>query len=215
MNIKEDIKETFIENKYFLLFSALLFIASLLLGYFLHPYLQSFFKPVVNKLSEDVSSGAIKFSFLTIFLNNIFIVFKLFIFGVIFCFSIVILLYNVFFLGYFIANYGNLPKIILLILPHGIFELPSIIIANVSGILLFKYCYMVFSLKNSNPPEDVLILDNSYSTRFFNSLNNNSKYLKQALIFLAISVILMAIAGFIEVYITKNLALFFIKLFGL
>lgn len=209
MNIKENIKESIVENKYILLFSAFLFIIALLLGYFLHPYLHSIFNPVVEKLSQDVKEGTVSLTFNSIFLNNILIVFRLFIFGIGLCFSVIILAYNGFFLGYFIANSSNLINTILFIIPHGVFELSSIIVANASGLVLFKYLINVLMFKKL----PLINKNDSYFRKLYISAINNSNYLKQALILLLISSILMMIAGIIEVYITQKLAIFIISLF--
>ncbi len=207
--IKENIKESFVENKYIILFSAFLLIFTLILGYFLEPYLYNVLNPVVDKISNDVHNGTIKLTFSSIFLNNILIVFRLFIFGLGLCFSNIILAYNGLFLGYFIASCENLTGTLLLIVPHGIFELPSIIIANASGLVLFKFLIKTLTFKNIFPEGK----DEPYFKKLYESAVENGKYLKQALILLVISSILMIIAGIVEVYFTQNLANYFIGLF--
>lgn len=208
MIIKEDIKNAFINNKNLILISAIIFLVTLLLGYFQEHLLYSYLNPAVETLKEGVQNGVIEVTFKTIFLNNIFIVFRLFIYGVLLCFSNILLAYNGLFLGFFIAQAGNLIATVLLILPHGIFEIPSIIIANASGMTLFKYFYKVASYKAD---EGELIVDNSLFNRFY----KNSHILKDALILLVFAAILIAIAGFIEVYITQDLAFFIMNLIGI
>ncbi|MDO5849137.1 MAG: stage II sporulation protein M [Methanobrevibacter sp.] len=215
MNIKHDVREAFADNRYIILISALIFLITLFAGYFFHSLLSSYLSPAVQQLSEGVKNGSIQITFQTIFLNNLLIILRLFVFGIIFCFSCVVLAYNGLFLGYFIANAGNLVPTILLIVPHGIFELPSIVIANASGLILLKYLIRVFTLKNCQSEKEEFVVNDSIINKLCNSLINNSKYLKHSLILLAISIVLMAIAGVIEVYVTRNLAFFLINFFGL
>lgn len=214
-NLKEDIKNAFADNRYLILLSAIIFLITLFAGYFLKQNLYDYLNPGVEQLKESVGNGTIKVNFPTIFLNNVFIVLRLFIYGILFCFSILLLGYNGIFLGYFIAQSSSLISTILLIVPHGIFELPSIVIANASGLVLFKYIVSVVCWKNSPSGEGELIPDNSITRRVAKSLINNSDILKQSLILLFVAIVLMAIAGFVEVYITKNLAFFIMNSFGL
>lgn len=94
LNIKNEIKSAFLENKTAVYISIILLLGTLIAGYVLQPYLQSIFDPVVDKLTEDVKNGVITLTFQTIFTNNILIVFRMFVLGIFFCFSGVILAYN-------------------------------------------------------------------------------------------------------------------------
>ena len=150
-DIKNEIKSAFADNKFLILFSATAFIISLILGYVYQASLHETFAPVVQEISNNLEQGVITFSFKDIFINNIVIVFEVFILGIIFCFSIVILLFNGFFLGYFIGAQDNLFYSLMLIIPHGIFELPSLILATSAGFVLFKFIYKsVKSYNNSS-----------------------------------------------------------------
>lgn len=215
VDLKEDIKNAFADNRHLILLSAAIFLVTLLAGYFLKQNLYDYLNPGVEQLKEGVGNGTIRVNFPTIFLNNVFIVLRLFIYGILFGLSILLLGYNGIFLGYFIAQSGSLVTTVLLIVPHGIFELPSIVIANASGLVLFKYAARVVRLKNSRSCEEGLIADDSITSRLVNSLVNNGDILKQSLILLSVAVALMAIAGFVEVYITKSLAFFIMNSFGL
>ena len=134
----------------------------------------------------------------------------MFIFGIFFCISGLILAYNGFFVGYYIAGSENLFKVLLLIIPHGIFEFSSCIIATASGFVLFHFIFKLI-YNTANPIDgDNLPL----KTRFTYSLEYNSNKLKESLILLGVAVILMAIAGFIEVYLTLPIANFVLSIFG-
>ncbi len=210
LNIKQEIKSAFCENKIAIYISIFLLVITILGGYILQPYLHSYLSPVVEKLTDDVKSGVITLTFPTIFLNNVLIVFRMFIFGIFFCISGLILAYNGFFVGYYIAGSENLFKVLLLIIPHGIFEFSSCIIATASGFVLFHFIFKLI-YNTANPIDgDNLPL----KTRFTYSLEYNSNKLKESLILLGVAVILMAIAGFIEVYLTIPIANFVLSIFG-
>lgn len=207
-DIKNEIKSTFADNKFLILFSATAFIISLILGYVYQASLHETFAPVVQEISNNLEQGVITFSFKDIFINNIVIVFEVFILGIIFCFSIIILLFNGFFLGYFIGAQDNLFYSLMLIIPHGIFELPSLILATSAGFVLFKFIYKsVKSYNNSS--------EGSFKNKMENAVDINFKYFKQAVVLLVISAILMMIAAFVEVYVTLDFAYWIFSIFGI
>lgn len=191
-----EIKLAFLENKSAIYISFFILIFSLILGYVLEPYLYSYFHPVVDDLTQKVQSGTIKLTFTDIFLNNIIISFQMFVYGLFFCLSIVLLAYNGFFLGYYVAIQDNLFRVIVMLMPHGIFELTSYILACSSGLVLFNFLFRFFK---SYLKEDLTLK---------NSFYNNLDKLKQAIILFLISALLMVIAGFIEVYLTIPIAHF-------
>ena len=99
----EDVKLAFTQNKMAVVSAIAIFFISIVLGYVLEPYLYSFFNPVVEDLTHKVQTGVITITFQSIFLNNIKIVFQMFLYGLILCFSAVILAFNGFFAGYYLA----------------------------------------------------------------------------------------------------------------
>ena len=201
-DIKNEIKSAFADNKFLILFSAAAFIISLILGYVYQASLHETFAPVVQEISNNLEQGVITFSFRDIFINNIVIVFEVFILGIIFCFSIVILLFNGFFLGYFIGAQGDLFYSLLL------FELPSLILATSAGFVLFKFIYKsVKSYSND--------FEGSFKNKMENAVDINFKYFKQAVVLLVVSAILMMIAAFIEVYVTLDFAYWIFSIFGI
>lgn len=206
MNILDEIKLAFRDNWRLLLFSSIIFIVSLVIGFIYQASLHSTFAPVVQQLTNDLEQGIITFTFKDIFINNIIIVFEVFILGIVFCFSIFILLFNGFFLGYFIASQPDLFQTLMLIIPHGIFELPSLVIATSSGLVLFKFIYKVIKCYSE--------FNGSFKVKISSSIEVNFKYFKESVILLCIAAILMIIAGFIEVYITLNIANWIFSIFG-
>ncbi len=190
------VKLAFLENKSAIYISIFILIISLILGYLLEPYLYSYFNPVVDDLSKKVQTGTIKLTFADIFLNNIRISFQMFIYGIFFCLSAVLLAYNGFFLGYYVAIQDDLVRVLVMLIPHGIFELTACILACSSGLVLFNFLFRFFK---SYLKEDLTLKDSFFK---------NSDKLTQAIIIFAVSAILMIIAGFIEVYLTIPIAHF-------
>ena len=193
------VKRAFIENKLAIIVSIAILFSSLILGYVLEPSLYSYFNPVVDEFTKKVESGVIQLTFQDIFFNNFKIICQMFIYGIIFCFSTIILAFNGFFVGYYVATQENLVYTSLLIIPHGIFEFSSCILACASGLVLFTFMYKF--LKSFWKYDDDSALE---SFKF--SFNENFGKLKQALIIFAVAAILMVIAGFVEVYLTIPIA---------
>ena len=206
LDFKKEIRLAFSENKRPIAIAGAILIVSLILGYCLEPYLHAYLNPVVENLSRQVESGSIKLTFHSIFSNNIRIVFLMFIFGLLCCFSALILSFNGFFVGYFVAvNNDNLFKTLLMLIPHGIFEFSSCIIACASGFVLFKFLYRF--LKSFAKMED-----GSISSQLYASYVENFDKLKHAIILLMIATVLMIAAGIVEVYLTIPIANFIISI---
>lgn len=201
-----EIKSAFGENKFAIIFSTAVLLISLTLGFVLNPYLHGYLNPVVEDLTQKVESGVIQLTFEDIFFNNIQIVFQMFIYGLAFCFSVLILAFNGFFVGYYVANSDNLFTTLLLIIPHGIFEFSSCILACASGLILFNFIFRflksLWNLENGSVVQRLKI-----------AFSESSVKLKQAVIILGIASILMMIAGFIEVYLTIPVAEFIVNFF--
>ncbi len=202
-----EVKSAFTENKLAIISAVAIFFISIILGYFLEPYLHGFLNPVVEDMSEKLQKGVIQLTFQSIFFNNIKIVFSMFIYGMLLCFSALILAFNGFFVGYYVATTDDLFKTFLLIMPHGIFEFSSCIVACASGFVLFNFLYRFFKALFKTDTDSV-------KEMLSISFNESSEKLKQAIILLVIASILMAIAGFIEVYLTIPIAEFIYSMVG-
>lgn len=201
-DVKNELINAFRQNKYPILISAFIFIASLILGYLFEPMLYSYFNPVVEDLTNKVQTGVIKVTFEIIFFNNLNVIIRMFVFGVIFCISGVILSFNGFFVGYYAAASGDLGRVLLLTVPHGIFEFSSCILSCAASFVLFYSLYIFFKtlLRQEN---------NTVLNKLKISVDACWDKFKQAWILFIISIILMAVAGFIEVYLTMHIAQFF------
>jgi len=200
----DEIKLAFRENKWAIILSTAILLVSIVLGYALEPYLHSYLNPVVEDLTHKVQTGVITLTFTDIFFNNLKIILQMFVFGIAFCFSVLILGFNGFFVGYYVASSSDLVRVLLLIIPHGIFEFSSCILACASGLVLFNFIIkFIQALWHDECSSVKVSLKNSFSA--------SSKKLRQAIIIFCISLILMAIAGFIEVYLTLPIAEYIIK----
>ena len=189
----DEIKLAFYENKIFIIVSLLILIFSLFSGYFLKPLLYDILNPAFDDLTQKVDNGVIQLTFHDIFINNLFIILRMFIYGLLFCLSVVILAYNGFFIGYYVAINEDFFRVLVFLLPHGIFELSSCVLACSSGLVLFKFLFH-------------LLKSYYYDYNFKDSVLININILKQSLIIFSVAVVLMIIAGFIEVYITVPFA---------
>ena len=199
-----EIKRAFSENKLAILIAAAILFISLILGYYFEPYLYNYLNPVVEELTRRVQSGDLSITFQDIFLNNLKVILAMFIGGLFFCFSALILAFNGFFVGYYVASAHDLVTVSWYIIPHGIFEFSSCILACAAGFVLFKFAYRFIKTAFSNTHNPILEnLTDSYA--------ENYDKLKQALILFAISVVLMVIAGIIETYLTLPIAEFILS----
>ena len=198
MNLKKELKSAFVENKNLIIFSALILFISIILGYVLEPYLYSYFNPIVEEFTEKIQSGVIQLTFHDIFINNILVDLRMFIFGLFFCSSALILAFNGFFTGYYVATVPDLAFTLILIIPHGIFEFPSCILACASGFILFKFAYNM--IKTFMNEKELKIIQ-----RFAYAYSENFDILLHAFIILAVASLLMIIAGLVECYVTLPL----------
>lgn len=201
IDFKKEIRLAFSENKKAILISVAILFGSLILGFCLKPYLYDYFNPVVDDLSKQIQSGDIKLTFQSIFSNNIRVVFMSFLFGLLFCFSALILAFNGFFVGYYLATADDLYKALLLVVPHGIFEFSSCILACASGFVLFNFVWRLVKTFSKQQ-------EGSFFKKIYDSYVMNFDKLKQSLILLAVASILMVIAGIFEVYLTIPIAEF-------
>lgn len=206
LDFKKEIRSAFSENKMAICISMAILLISLILGYVLEPNLHAYLNPVVENLSKQVETGNIKLTFHSIFSNNIRIVFFMFIFGILCCFSALILAFNGFFVGYFVAvNSNDMFKTLLLLIPHGIFEFSSCIIACASGFVLFKFLYRFLKAFAKND-------EGSLSNQLYESYVENFDKLKQSIMLLLVATVLMIIAGIFEVYLTLPIANFILSI---
>ena len=222
------IKRSFINNEYLLILSIILCFISMFLAIIFTSNLQPIIDPIINTLKKQIIAGQVSLTYNSIFLNNISTVFKTYIgglfLGLIPLFTLVL---NGLIVGYFVGK-GPAIVVLLYIVPHGIFEIPGLIIASTAGFILLKSVLKFISnlfkpdwdyINNNNlKSSDGIIIDKDnikFKNKFTISLVKNKDILIESLVLLAISGILFIIAAFIEVYITKTIAQYFIHSFHL
>lgn len=203
--IIDEIKIAFNENKLAIYSSIAILFVSLILGYVFEPSLYHYFNPVVEDITQKVQSGTIRLTFNDIFFNNLQIIFRMFLYGLILCSSALVLAFNGFFVGYYVGTSDNILQVLLYIIPHGIFEFSSCILACASGFVLFNFLYKFLKVLLEQET-------NSIKEMLFNSVEESFDKLKQALIIFGISIILMIIAGIFETYLTIPIAEYVISI---
>ena len=204
-SIKKEVKLAFVENKFAIVASVLILFIPVILGYAFESSLVSYLNPVVEDVSNKVQTGVVQLTFNDIFFNNIMIVLKMFIGGLFFCLSSLILAFNGFFVGYYVATTPNLLQTLALIIPHGIFEFPSCILGCASGFVLFHFvCKLIKTFLGHN--------EMKFTERLFFAYDKNFNKLLQAFILLAISSVLMFIAAIVEVYFTLPIGEFLLSI---
>ena len=191
---KEETKAAFSNNKWLLLFSTVLFV----------------------NFQKQVDEGVITLTTHSIFTNNVTVAFILYALGALGgVLGALILANNGMFIGYFGADF-NIYAYLALTVPHGIFEIPAIIIATTGGFVLLSF--VLHFLWNLRSPDysyldifdpyfsDVKI---TFKQRCYVSFKMNQNKIKESFVFLCLAVILLIIAAFIEANIWANQFLFF------
>ena len=220
--IKDEVKSAFSKNKMILLISTLLFVVPMLMGYFYADSIAEYIKPMVDAFEKQVEEGAITLTTHSLFINNVSVAIILYALsalgGVL---GAIILANNGLFIGYYGVDF-NIWAYLALTLPHGIFEIPAIIIATAGGFVLLSFMlHFIWGL--ISPDLSYLdIFDPYFSNvkitpkqRLTASFKKNQNKLKESFIFLCISVVLLIIAAFIEANITLPLASWLFSSFGL
>ena len=219
---KEETKAAFSNNKWILLFSTLLFVIPLLIGYFYADAIAEYIQPMVDAFQKQVDEGVITLTTHSIFANNVTVAIILYalsaIGGVL---GALILANNGLFIGYFGAGF-DIYAYLALTVPHGIFEIPAIIIATTGGFVLLSFV-LHFLWNIISPDYSYLDIFDPYFSdvkitlkqRFYAAFKKNQNKLKESFIFLCLAVILLIIAAFIEANITVPLANWLFSLFGL
>jgi uncharacterized membrane protein SpoIIM required for sporulation len=200
--ICSEVKTAFVENKYLFGFSATLFFVPLFLAYFIPDLFSPTIDPLVNTIKENVKSGKIQLETMSLFYNNISVALMAYV-GAIFIgiIPIFILVYNGIFIGYFATQY-DLSLFLMTTLPHGIFEILGIIISGTAGFTMLSF--IILFIKGIMTDFRGLTLKEKVN----NSLNSNISKLTQSLVLLALAVVLILIAAFIEANLTLKLASF-------
>ncbi|MBE6513041.1 MAG: stage II sporulation protein M [Methanobrevibacter olleyae] len=219
---KEETKAAFSNNKMLLLLSILLFVIPLLIGYFYADSISEYIQPMVDNFRNQVEEGTITLTTHSIFTNNVTVAFILYALGALGgVLGAIVLANNALFIGYFGADFDIIAYLILT-LPHGIFEIPAIILATTGGFVLLSFIlHFIWNLMS--PDYSYLNLFDPYFSdvkispkqRITAAFKKNQNKIKESFIFLCLGVIFLIIAAFIEANITLPLANWIFSLFGL
>lgn len=212
--IGQDLKFAFIDNKYLLLIATLLFVIPMFAGYFFADNLAAYMQPTVQNFQQNIADGTVTLTTGSLFVNNLSVAFIIFIGSALFAiFGAFILLNNGLFMGFFGTSLPLIPYVAL-ILPHGIFEIPAIIISCCGGFVMLSF--VLHFIKNLIWPDysctDVFdpIYNKdkiSFADKITMSFKKNGIKLKQSLLMFCVTVVFLAVAAFIEANITQTLAL--------
>lgn len=190
-----NIIELYRENRNYLIISALIFVGAFFIGYFLSGFLDILLAPIMREFKKSVIEEGI--TIFSIFSHNLQAIILLYLGGLsLGIFTGLFLALNGLFMGYF-ATKVPMVDFILLVAPHGIFEIPGLIIASVAGFKLSSFLIQFIGglIKISGP----------FTVKLKRSLNENMKEFKDSLVILLIAVILIFIAAIIESELTLSL----------
>ncbi len=187
-------------NETFFMLSAMIFIASLFIGYAFAGMLEPLLGNMLGDFKRRLTQGELQITTFSLFANNLKVALLIYggglIFGLVTAFY---LISNGVFIGYTAAQF-QLGDFIIYTIPHGIFELLGIIIAGAAG---FKLGSIVLNILKG-----LLKLQSDFS------MSNQLKYLlevnlddfKDTLIMMGIAVALIFIAAIIEANFTLSWA---------
>ena len=187
-------------NEQFLIISAVIFFASMFIGYALSGLLEWIMSGVLDNMKQQVRQGELQLTTFSIFFNNLKVALYLYggglIFGII---TFLFLFYNGVFIGYAAAQYP-LYNFVVYTIPHGIFEIVGIIVAGAAGFKLAGLVVNILKGVIKIQPEM------SRANQFTYLLNVYYDDFKESLVILAIALILLLIGAFIEANFTLTWA---------
>ncbi|MBC7119816.1 MAG: stage II sporulation protein M [Methanobacteriaceae archaeon] len=175
-------------NKDYLIISILIFLGSFSLGYLLAGFLDILLAPLMREFKKSVIEEGI--TIISIFSHNLQAILLLYLGGLsLSIFTGLFLALNGLFMGYF-ATKVPLVDFILLVAPHGMFEIPGIIIAGVAGFRLSSFIIHFIG--------DLIRGPGSFTQKLKKSYDNNIREFKDSLLLFLTAVILILIAAIIE-----------------
>jgi len=179
-------------NETYFILSAMMFIASIFIGYAFAGMLEPILGKMLGDFKRRLVQGELQLTTFSLFANNLKVALLLYggglIFGLVTAFY---LISNGVFIGYTAAQF-QLGDFIIYTLPHGVFEVLGIIIAGAAG---FKLGSIVINILKGLLK---LQSDFSMSNQLKYLLEANWDDLKDTLIMMGIAVALILIAAIIE-----------------
>lgn len=216
-----EVKSSFANNMFIMLFAVLIFLVPLVAAYYYPDAFASIANPMIDQFEQNIADGTVTLTVSSLFVNNFTVALMIYagaaLLGII---GITVLAMNGLFLGFF-ASQMDLTSYMALTLPHGIFEIPAIIIACAGGLVLLKFviCFVwnIISPDKSDEAYNHYFgdLGLSFTDRFMLSLSKHQNKIKESFVLLVISAVLLLIAAFIEANLTIPIATFFLRLLGI
>lgn len=185
----ENLRGYFHRNRNYILFVIALFVISLIIGYVFRDVFADYVIEAIRNMAKNITNDSSSLS-LGIFLNNLRVAFIIILLGFLFSiFSLMILFTNGVLIG-FMFTIVPAPLMLIYTLPHGIFEIPQLILTVVCALLVTKL--------EINLIKGVLQRDKTFK----GEIRNSSTIIKDIILSITIIVVLLVIAALIEGYVT-------------
>ncbi len=185
----ENLRGYFHRNRNYILFVIALFVISLIIGYVFRDVFADYVIEAIRNMAKNITNDSSSLS-LGIFINNLRVAFIIILLGFLFSiFSLMILFTNGVLIG-FMFTIVPAPLMLIYTLPHGIFEIPQLILTVVCALLVTKL--------EINLIKGVLQRDKTFK----GEIRNSSTIIKDIILSITIIVVLLVIAALIEGYVT-------------
>ena len=210
---KKEVRMSFANNKWLLLI-AVIFVIPMVFSYLYPDMVSEYINPIVESFEQQIEDGVVTLTTDSLFINNVSVAFLLYAMSALGAvLGVVVLANNGMLIGFF-GTKTSLATYLALVLPHGIFEIPAIIIATAGGFVLLDFA-ILFIYNLIKPDYSYADIFDPYFTggeitlkqRFSSGFNKYNHKLKESVILFAVSVVLLIVAAFIEANITMPLAL--------
>ena len=133
----ENLRGYFHRNRNYIIAVIAIFVISLIIGYVFRDVFADYVIEAIRNMAKNITNDASSLS-LGIFLNNLRVAFIIILLGFLFSiFSLMILFTNGVLIG-FMFTIVPAPLMLIYTLPHGIFEIPQLILTVVCALLVTK-----------------------------------------------------------------------------
>lgn len=197
---KNNLKEYFYRNRYYILLAVIILAISIIIGYIY----RDMFKQIMIELLKNMNiSDTPSIAVGELFTNNLRVTLLIMLFGALFSIiSTIILFINGIVIG-FVSSLVPLPVMLAYVVPHGIFEIPATILAVVGAFLITK---IEIDLIKGTLQKD---------KTFKGEIKNSSQLMKDVILTITIIVVLLVIAAIIEAFITPIIGNWIVSMLGI
>lgn len=198
----ENLRGYFHRNRNYILFVIIVFIISLIVGYVFRDLFADYVLEAIRNMARNITAETSTLT-MSIFLNNLRVAFIIILLGFLFSiFSLMILFTNGVLIG-FMFSIVPAPIMVIYTLPHGIFEIPQLILTVV--------CAMLVTKLEINLIKGVLQRDKT----FRGEIKNSSTIINDIVLSITMIVVLLVIAALIEGYVTPVIGKAMTSLLGI